>query len=111
MNQHVWVIGVVCFGLAGCMSPQTRLQADDDKADKEAEVATIKDKVAMVANAESVPVTGVGLVVGLDGTGGGATPGGYRSMLEDQLRKRGVQNVKEILSSNTTSLVLVTALI
>src|SRR5262249_46363701 len=51
------------------------------------------------------------LVVELDGTGGGAPPGPYRQRLEEQLRKRHVETIKEILSSPTTSLVFVQALV
>jgi hypothetical protein len=112
MNRRVWVLGAIVLGLLGCVSPQTRLQSEDDNdTDKEAEVKTIKDVTGLVANAEPIPVSGVGLVIGLDGTGGGSPPGTYRTMLEDHLRKRGVQNVKEVLASPTTSLVLVTGLI
>jgi hypothetical protein len=53
-------------------------------------------------------VTGIGLVVGLDGTGG-TPPGTYRTLLEQDLRKRKVEKVKEILESPDFALVLVTA--
>jgi flagellar basal body P-ring protein FlgI len=108
MNQRVWLFGVVVCGLLGCAHPQTRFQADDETdRDKEAEVKTIGD-VSSVANADPIPVSGIGLVIRLDGTGGGAPPSGlYRQKLEDQLRKRQVENIKEILASPTTSLVLV----
>lgn len=109
MIQRTWLIGVVLLALAGCAHQQTRLQSDEDgEREKEPEIRTIGD-VTSVANAEPIPVMGVGLVVGLEGTGGGAPPGGYRAMLEDQLRKRNYQDVKGILNSPNTSLVLVSA--
>jgi hypothetical protein len=111
MKQRVWLFGALVGGLLGCAHPQTRLQsADDSDRDKEGEVKTIGD-VSAVANADPIPVSGIGLVVGLDGTGSAAPSGPYRQRLEDQLRKRRIENVKEILASPTTSLVLVQALI
>ncbi|HLJ94924.1 MAG TPA: hypothetical protein VKU02_17245, partial [Gemmataceae bacterium] len=74
----------------GCAHPQTRLQADEEAdRDKQGEVKTIGD-VSVVANAEAIPVSGIGLVIGLDDTGGGAPPGPYRQRLEEELRKRRV---------------------
>src|SRR5262245_56239336 len=87
MNHRGWVLGAVLLGLLGCAhTGQTRFQAAED-TDKENEVKTIGD-VTSVANADPVPVSGVGLVVGLEGTGGGAPPGAYRTLLEAELRKK-----------------------
>lgn len=105
------LILTVLVGLAGCFHPQTRLQSDDEgERDKDLNVKTIGDFTA-VANAEPIQVGGVGLLVGLEGTGGHPVPDAYRTLLEDQLRKRGVENVKEILASTSTALVLVSAMI
>src|SRR5262245_32519631 len=86
------LVGVLLVGALGCHHPQTRLQADDDTDREKYQVKTVGD-VSTFANAEGVTAAGVGLVVGLDGTGGEAPPGGHRAMLEDTLRKRGVENV------------------
>ena len=107
MKQRVCLFAVLVCGLIGCAHSRTRLQAEDEnERDKEAEVKTIGD-VSTVANADAIPVSGIGLVVGLAGTGGGAPPGAQRQRLEDQMRKRRVENIKEILASPNTSLVLV----
>ncbi|HEY1376080.1 MAG TPA: flagellar basal body P-ring protein FlgI, partial [Gemmataceae bacterium] len=45
----------------------------------------------------------------LDNTGGGVPPGPERAALEDYLRKRGVENIKELFASKTTSLVRIAA--
>jgi hypothetical protein len=106
MNQRVWLFGALVCGLLGCAHQQTRLQAEDEgDRDKEGEVKIIGD-VSSFANADPIPVSGIGLVIRLDGTGGGAPSGPYRQRLEEQLRKRQVENIKEILASPTTSLVL-----
>src|SRR5262245_6377967 len=110
MSPRVGLLGAVLLGLLGCahQGQQTRLQAAEE--DKESEVKTIGD-VTGVSGADPVQVMGIGLVTGLDGNGGGAPPGSYRTILEDQLRKKGVERVKELLVSKDVSLVLVTALI
>src|SRR5581483_2214310 len=95
----------------GCAMPQTRLQSEDElEPEVKYDVKTIGD-VTEVANADPIPVSGVGLVEGLEGTGGGAPPGDFRAMLERQLQKDREKDIKGLLSSKETSLVLVTALI
>src|SRR5262249_52352314 len=112
MNRRVWLMEVALAALAGCLNPQTRLQApDENDRDGEADVMTIGKVMSSFANVEAIPVSGVGLVVGLEWTGGHAPPGNYRTFLENQLRLRGVEHVKEILASPNTSLVLVSALV
>ncbi|MCS6850954.1 MAG: flagellar basal body P-ring protein FlgI [Gemmataceae bacterium] len=110
MDRRVWAVGMIWLGLTGCQHMlQTRAQCEDE-GERPPEVKTIGD-VTTVANAEPIPVSGVGLVVGLEGTGGGAPPGGFRSILEDQLKKKGIDNVKELLNSPDCALVLVSALV
>ena len=83
-------LAVSLFCLTGCLDPQVRSQAaDDSDHDRETAIQTIGD-VTAVANVEPVPLSGVGLVVGLDGTGGAAPPSGFVDVLSTELRKRGV---------------------
>jgi hypothetical protein len=115
MNHRVGMAVVMLLGFLGCAHQQTRLQAPDEvehdrDKEKETEVKTVGD-FTTVGNAEPIPVSGVGLVVNLEGTGGDAPAGAYRTHLEDYLRKRGVTQIKEILASPDTSMVLVSALI
>jgi hypothetical protein len=104
-------MGVAGGGALGCLHPLARLQKDEEAArDKDLGVRTIGD-VTRVANATGAPVSGVGLVVGLEGTGGGTPPGSFRTMLETELGKRKVQHVKELLASENNAMVLVSAVI
>ena len=97
------------LGLIGCLGTKTRLQSGDE-ADKVDEVATIGD-VTDVAY-ERTEVMGVGLVVGLSGTGGGAPPASaYRDMLEKELERKQVENVKGVLNSPNCAMVLVHAVL
>src|SRR5690242_14598446 len=90
-----WLLGLLASAAlaAGCTSPQIRSQLPEE-ADQETkyDVQTVGD-VSSVGNAQPIPVGGVGLVVGLEGTGGNPLPGGYTAMLEAELLK---QNPREL---------------
>ncbi|MGH7224305.1 MAG: flagellar basal body P-ring protein FlgI, partial [Gemmataceae bacterium] len=58
-----------------------------------------------------IPVGGVGLVVGLEGSGGDCPPSSYRDILESELRKENVHNIRQLLSSPDNAMVFVTGLI
>ncbi|HEV3204331.1 MAG TPA: flagellar basal body P-ring protein FlgI, partial [Gemmataceae bacterium] len=109
MNRRFRVVSVMMAGILGCFHPQTRLQAPDDaEPSKEVEVQTIGE-VTSYSNADPIHVSGVGVVTGLDGTGGDAPPGSYRTLLEKQLLQMKVDHVKEILAAPNNSMVLVSA--
>jgi hypothetical protein len=96
------------------MHQQTRLQSEEEKeSERDKEVHEVKTlgAVTEVANLSPVPVSGVGLVMGLEGTGGGAPPGGLREMLEKDLRISNVENVREALTSPDNAMVLVSGVI
>ncbi len=125
MNRRAWIarlrglgrwaerglLGTALLSLAallGCTSLQSRLQSDDDTPHYALE--TIRDKVT-VGNAAPIPVGGVGLVIGLEGTGGDCPPDSYREILENELRKEGVKDVRKALASPDHALVYVSGLI
>jgi len=111
MNRRVWVLAALLLGLVGCSHAQTRGQAAEENDREDADIKNVKTigDVTEVGNVDPTLVSGVGLVSGLDGTGGGVPPGEFRKMLEDQLHKQGVQNVQELFSSTKHTLVLVSA--
>jgi flagellar basal body P-ring protein FlgI len=96
------------LALAGCLSQKPRLQSQDESERDRYGVKCIGD-VTTVGNAQPRSIAGVGLVVGLDGTGAEATRDQYRAMLEDQLKKREVKNIRDELGSPNHALVLVSA--
>ena len=61
------------------------------------------------AGLEPVVLEGVGLVVGLNGTGGDPAPSAFRTALMDDLKKNGVPNPNALLQRPDTALVLVRA--
>jgi hypothetical protein len=102
-----WGLLAGLLATLGCMHQQTRLQSADE-GDRDGEVRTVGD-ITTVANADAIPVIGIGLVTHLENTGGGVPPGADRAALEDYLRKLGVENIKELFNSKTTALVHLSA--
>ncbi len=93
----------------GCMNskPLVRSKADDDAERDHYQMKTIGE-ITQVGNTEKMPVGGVGVVVGLDGTGGEVPKNdGNRQALEDYLRKKGIKNIHELMTSSKSALVLV----
>jgi hypothetical protein len=112
MMRRGWVLAVLFCGLVGCSHTQTRAQSADDPdlmTDPDIKsVKTIAD-VGSFSRAEPIQVSGVGLVILPDETGGGNPAGQYKQMLEEQLLKQGVKDVKQLLASPKHVMVLVSA--
>jgi hypothetical protein len=102
-------LAALLLGLLGCGHlQQARLQSEDDNEREPYGVRTIGD-VCQVGNAVPLPLGGVGLVTGLEGTGGESPPDNYRAMLVKELQQRRVKNINELLASPNTAVVLVSA--
>lgn len=56
-----------------------------------------------------IVLRGVGLVTGLNGTGGDPSPSALRTQLQNEMNRRGVKDAKKILASRDTAMVVVTA--
>lgn len=56
-----------------------------------------------------IVLRGVGLVTGLNGTGGDPAPSSLRTQLQNEMSRRGVRDGKRILASRDTAMVVVTA--
>jgi hypothetical protein len=112
MKYLGWMVAALLLALAGCSSAQTRGQVADEAEPVETDdiknVKTIAD-VTDVVPPMPVQVSGVGLVYGLDGTGGTPANSEWRQKLEEQLVKQGVPDVKAMLDSPKYSMVFVTA--
>ncbi|QJW97203.1 flagellar basal body P-ring protein FlgI [Frigoriglobus tundricola] len=118
-NFLAWSAALGAAGLAGCKNApdpakkvQPRSQIGEDPADPDA-VVTIGSKTK-VGNCETIEVSGISIVYQLPGTGSSPPQGGWRTMLEDNLKKlKGDQplNVRQLLDSptRTASLVIVSA--
>jgi hypothetical protein len=84
------------------------LKPKDDLLNKLKGEETVGDVVDIRSTGE-FKVEGVGLVVGLDGTGSNPGPSAYRAKLLDEMQKAGVRDAEAWFASRTTSLVLVKA--
>ncbi len=110
MNRFGMLLAGALCCLTGCLSTflpdhdqVPRLQADDE-AEKPA-IRTVGD-VSEFQTSGEIPVSGIGVVTNLEGTGGGAPPGEYRRMAEEYLKKNKIDKPKEWLDSPTVALVL-----
>jgi hypothetical protein len=119
MDRHRSVRGylLLCLGLVGSAvlavvgctaSGLTRAVSREEVERPAYDVATIGDKT-IVGNAQPVRLGGVGLVEGLDGTGGDCRHDEYRAMLIDDLKRAKVTDIKKRLASNTCAMVIVEA--
>lgn len=108
--QCMILTGFFCLGVTGCIHFENGMPVLEKKKDILEEVPTIGD-LTEVAGVQPIQISGIGLVTGLNGTGGNAPPGNLRTMLENDLRKRKVSNVAQVLSSPDTAMVVVTAYI
>ncbi|HUR55535.1 MAG TPA: flagellar basal body P-ring protein FlgI [Gemmataceae bacterium] len=118
MNRTCIVVVGLVVGLTGCVDKSAKTQAVQGRSQigedpNDLDFFGTTGQKTTVGNTDAIPVSGVGLVYGLAGTGSPAPPGGWRSMLENSLKKQGFSNIKELLDdpAKTTSLVMVTALI
>jgi hypothetical protein len=113
-HRPLWLLGglgAVLLVLAGCSSSsQTRAQVEEESEVQRYGVATIGDRTT-VGNALPIPLGGVGLVTGLEGTGGDCTHDSYRALLADKLRKQRVPDVNKVLVSSSNALVIIDALL
>jgi hypothetical protein len=92
----------------GCLPQETKRAQVADDPDKD-QFATIGMKT-VIGNADPIPVSTVGLVWNLKGTGSVPQADGWRQMLENSLKKRKLAP-KELLEDpkRSTSLVMVSA--
>lgn len=97
--------------LVGCQSTSEALlrgKSEDDSELHRYDVETVGD-ITTVGNAEPTPLGGVGLVEGLEGTGGDCNQDAYRAMLLETLQKERVPQANALLKSPECALVVIEA--
>ncbi|MBI1903568.1 MAG: flagellar basal body P-ring protein FlgI [Planctomycetia bacterium] len=101
------VFSALCLALlAGCSTLDNMRSQSPEEPDATAGVQLVGN-VAIPYGRDEIEVEGVGLVVGLPGTGSDPPPSIYRSMLLDEMHKYNVPRAEELLASKDTALVLV----
>lgn len=112
------LVFAVAFATVGCQNTLLRSQSPDKepaRKSKDGGEFTSKVNTKLLGDYMSVhgnsPVVlqSVGLVTGLDGTGGDPPPSVSRTELREEMTRRGVKNPEAILKSRSTALVVVRA--
>ncbi|MEO1997352.1 MAG: flagellar basal body P-ring protein FlgI [Planctomycetaceae bacterium] len=95
----------------GCRDLDLRFQSPDIEAeDFETRVETpLVGEFTTTAGLNLITLQGVGLVTGLNGTGGDPPVSVYRTTLLNEMRRRSIKNPNQILASPTTAMVVVRA--
>jgi flagellar basal body P-ring protein FlgI len=99
---------MLTLAVAGCQKLSLRSQNPDEEEIKLPETRFIRDQVT-VSGLHPITIEAVGLVTNLDNTGGEPPPSMYRSLLMNDMKKRGVPNPNTLLQSPTSALVLIRA--
>lgn len=126
-NGFKTLVTLTCCGLVGCSSvmssgfsakmaalnPANMFSDDDEKSPKN--TSEDRDEDPLVGSRVTISgmttplIEGVGLVTGLDGTGGDVPPSTYRRMILEDMKKRRVENPQKVLQSPSTAVVVVRA--
>ena len=116
MLRHTLAL-VVLLMAAGCSNPLLRSQSPEKDTPQTAEKSEFKSRVHTKLLGEYMSVHGnapvvlqaIGLVTGLDGTGGDPPPSVSRTELREEMVRHGVKHPEQILRSKSTALVSVRA--
>ncbi len=89
-------------------NPENEQSASDNEFETTVETPLVGDYTNIVG-LHMIALEGVGLVVGLDGTGGDPPPSMFRTALVEDLKRRGIKDINTLLRSPNTALVAVRA--
>jgi flagellar basal body P-ring protein FlgI len=101
-------IGMLADNAASCLQAAAR----DAKKERPRENKPLPQFVGdyiRVSGLHAITIEGVGLVSGLNATGGDTAPSRYRTMLVEDMQKNGIKNPNTVLQSSNYALVLVRA--
>jgi flagellar basal body P-ring protein FlgI len=109
MYARICFLAFTFATLAGCNHSQTRGAAPEEVDHEDAALKPVQRiaDVAHYANPAPIQLSGVGLVVGLDGTGGPAPNTEFKRMLKNNLEKDRVPNAAALLSDPNCTMVFV----
>jgi flagellar basal body P-ring protein FlgI len=109
---QAWIIIGILTMLCGCSwfgGKNVRSQSPDDK--ESTKKKRLVGDLAVPYGLYPVRIEAIGLVTGLKATGSDPPPSPQRTELLDEMRANGVENPDKILKTNSTSLVLVQAVL
>ena len=99
---------ILSLNAAACSKFSLRSQSPDKDEEEHTKAIFIGDQVT-IAGLHPIQIEGVGLITGLDGTGEDPAPSLYRTLLVEEMQKRGIKQPNRLLQSPNTALVLVRA--
>jgi hypothetical protein len=100
------------LGLSGCVTPEVFRPQQAEETERDRYGVKSLGSLCDVGNVEPTPVGGVGLVMGLDGTGGDSPHDENRTALEKYLRQRHPDaEINKLLGRGDTALVIVSGAI
>jgi hypothetical protein len=107
---------LLLLGLSGCFTEQVLRPQQAEETERDRYGIKSLGVLGAVGNAEPRPVGGVGLVTGLDGTGGDSPRDENRAALEKYLRQlqrpgQEYPDINKLLSRGDTALVIVSGMI
>ncbi|MGP0069736.1 MAG: flagellar basal body P-ring protein FlgI, partial [Isosphaeraceae bacterium] len=109
LSSRLWALGALA-AIAVLALTLTEVGAAPTKKKKKIPPLKVQETVGdigfVVSNGE-MRVEGVGLVTGLDNTGGDPPPSYYRKQLVDEMSKAGVEKPERLLASPQVSMVIV----
>ena len=85
-----------------------RDKEEDNDFGNRIETPLLQEYMSVQGNTVIV-LRGIGLVTGLNGTGGDPSPSSLRTALQNEMSRRGIKDGKKILASRDTAMVIVTA--
>lgn len=106
--RRLWLAAVVAL-VGGCSQDSINLQSPEDDFDLlESNVKLVGD-YAVADGVHPVKINGVALVTQLDGTGSDPAMSDFRNLLVTEMQTRGVKQPNQVLASDKTAMVMVTA--
>ncbi len=112
--KYLGLLALLPVVMTGCFLTDFRTVArpQTEDADAAADTTTLIGQVAAnFDNASDLVVTGFGLVVGLDGTGGNTPPCDAKTAVVERLKREKVEEISSFIDSPNTAIVIVTAVI
>jgi flagellar basal body P-ring protein FlgI len=101
-----FLVGACLTLTLGCGTPLMRSQSPENEGESTVQTSLVGE-YAHPYGTRPIEVSAVGLVTGLDGTGGDPEPSPQRSLLMEEMKARGVKDPNRLLASPTTALVVV----
>ncbi|MDH3717362.1 MAG: flagellar basal body P-ring protein FlgI [Planctomycetota bacterium] len=96
---------IVTLTMIGCTQSALRLQSPENLHDEIAHLTFVRE-VALPYGLHPLQVDAIGMVGNLHGTGSDPPPSSERSVMITNMQKRDIPRPSEVLSSDTTSLVV-----